>query len=257
MIKKTTVWLMALFMLPGIGSVINAQDENQDGPMWETIVLTPDNTKLKVLGENMRKHNQKYHNAEGPFKATVYAIASGPDVGKYVWLMGPLTFPDLDKRPAAAGHDEDWRDNVMPYVKKTEYGEYWKQENKYSNTGMLSNDPSLYPLQYVTYWEINDEHGHNLYRMLKQMSDAVKAMDGDNPWGVYENQFRQGKLGRHFASVGFYKNWTDFDRDPMFKKAYIKLNGEDSWDAFIRDMDQLMDNSWDEIWSYDKYLSGE
>lgn len=248
---------MALCMVPGIGSVINAQDDNGGGLMWETIVLTPDNTKLKVLGENMHNHNQKYHNAQGPFKATVYEIVSGPDVGKYVWLMGPITFPDLDKRPAAAGHDEDWRDNVMPYVKKTEYGEYWKEYKGFSNTAMLSNDPAMYPIQFNRYWEINDEHGHNLDRMLKQISAAVKAMDGVNPWGVYENQFRQGNMGRHFATSSFYKNWTDFDRDPMYKKAFLKVNGEDSWDAFLKDMDQLMDNSWDEIWSYDKYLSGD
>jgi hypothetical protein len=64
-------------------------------------------------------------------------------------------------------------------------------------------------------------------------------------------------MGRHFATSSFYKNWTDFDRDPMYKKAFLKVNGEDSWDAFLKDMDQLMDNSWDEIWSYDKYLSGD
>lgn len=34
---------------------IEAQDKEY--VMWESITLSPDNTKLKVLGENMRNHN--------------------------------------------------------------------------------------------------------------------------------------------------------------------------------------------------------
>ena len=103
--------------------------------MWEAIFLTPDNTKLKVLGENMRAHNRKYHN-EGAHKATVYNVTTGPDVGKIIWMMGPLQYKDMDTRPAAGGHDEDWRDNIMPYVKKMEHGEHWTQDVKNSNTSI-------------------------------------------------------------------------------------------------------------------------
>jgi hypothetical protein len=81
-------------------------------------------------------------------------------------------------------------------------------------------------------------------------------MSGDNPWGVYENLFRQGDFGRHFATVGFSKKRAEYDDDPKFKAAYLKTHGENSWGAFIRDTNQIFDNSWDEIWTYDKSLSG-
>ena len=68
--------LLAFFLLLGPLSVIQAQDSD-DGPLWESIMLVPDNGKLKILGENMRKHNMKYHK-EGPFKSTVYSIVTGP-----------------------------------------------------------------------------------------------------------------------------------------------------------------------------------
>jgi hypothetical protein len=254
--KKSSIsYLLMATLLLGTVVITNAQEA--DAPMWETIVLTPDNTKLKVLSENMRAHNQKYHK-EGPHKATVYQISSGPDIGKIVWMMGPLKFAHLDSRPSAGGHDEDWRDNVMAYVKKMQHGEYWKGDVKLSNTDMLTDDPSLYPIQFIRYWEVNLEHSHNAEGMLTIISKTIKAMEGNNAWGVYYNQFRQGtRIGRHIATVGFYKNWAELDEAPTFKKTFLKVHGEDSWDAFVRNMDQVMDNSWDEIWVYDKELSGD
>lgn len=255
--KKTLVSLLTLIFVFGAFSTTYSQDDNKDYLMWETIMLSPDLTKLKVLGENLRKHNQKYHK-EGAHQASVYNITTGPHTGKLVWIMGPLKFADLDTRPAVGGHDEDWRDNIMPNLKKIEQAEYWKGDNDLSNTSMLTENPADRPVLFTRYWEINLEHGHNVERMLKQISETVKAMEGENPWGVYYNQFRQGtKIGRHIATVGFYKNWAEFDEDNSFKKTYLKTHGEDSWDAFIRDMDQVLDNSWDEVWEYNKELSGQ
>lgn len=258
MLRKTlSLGLLGAMFFVATYITISAQEGMIADPVWESIMLTPDNTKLKILGENMRKHNQKFHN-EGPYNVTVYTISSGPNTDKIVWMMGPLKFADLDGRPTAGGgHDEDWRDNVLPYIKKEENGEYWQQDDKVSNVSMLTPNPSEYPILFVRYWEINSEHGHSLDRVLKQVSDAVKAMEGDNPWGVYENVFRQGNLGRHYATVSFMKKWAEFDDDPKFKAAYLKKHGQDSWDAFIRDGDQVFDNSWDEIWVYDKNLSGD
>ncbi len=256
MLKKTLSFALLMTIVLGALGTVDAQEGIIEDPIWESILLTPDNTKLKVFSENMRKHNQKYHN-EGAHNVNVYNISSGPNTGKLVWMMGPLKFADLDTRPAVGGHDDDWRDNVMPYVKKVQSGEYWAQDDKVSNTSMLTPDSSVYPILHVRYWEINIEHAHGLDRVFKQISDAVKSMEGDNPWGVYENLFRQGDMGRHYATVGFSKKWAEYDEDPKFKAAYLKTHGENSWDAFIRDMDQIFDDSWDEIWMYDKSLSGD
>ena len=139
----TTAILAGIVCLSSLATS-NAQGNNQE-PLWESIMLVPDNTKLKILGENMRKHNMKYHNA-GAFKTTLYNISTGPNSGKIVWMMGPLQYSDLDTRPAAGGHDEDWRDNIMPYVKRIEQGEYWKGVVKWSNTDMLSTETVEYPI---------------------------------------------------------------------------------------------------------------
>ena len=256
MIKKSISLLTMVAIVFGTMLTVNAQDDSSYA-MWESIMLTPDNTQLKVLGENMRKHNQTYH-SEGVHQASVYNITSGPNSGKLLWIMGPLTFTDLDTRPAVGGHDEDWRDNVMPYIKKLGSIEYWKQDDKNSNTAMLDGDNSKYPIQHIRYFEVARDHGYSVDNLLKQIGETVKAMDGINPWGVYDNQFRQGyDIGRHIATVGFNANWAEYDKDGNFKETFLKLHGENSWDAFTEGMADSFHNSWDEIWVYNANMSGD
>lgn len=257
MFKKMKCLTMTALFVFGATTISVAQDDPSSYQMWESIVLTPDNTQLKTLGENMRSHNQKYHAKGSAHEATVYHISSGPNAGKLMWEMGPLTFSTLDSRPAEGGHDEDWRDSIMPYIKKMGTVEYWREMDKLSNVGMLDDDNSKYPILYLRYFEVARGHGYSIDHLLKQMSDAVKGMDGENPWGLYDNQLRQGyDIGRHIAWVSFLKNWAEFDDDNSFKDAFIKVHGESAWDPFLKGMADTFSNSWDEIWVYDKEMSG-
>lgn len=257
MIKKSISFFMMVALVVSFNQTVKAQEKTTTYEMWESIILTPDNAKLKLLGDALRKHNQTFHK-QGPYKAYVYNIVTGPNVGKLVWEMGPVTFSQLDKRSSTAGHGDDWRDQVMPFVKNMSNGEYWRKEDKLSNTGSLSAEGVSHPLLFVRYLEVADNQGHNINRLLKQISETVKAMEGENPWGVYFNEFRQGsKIGRHIATVSFYKNWAAFDVENNFEKVFVKVHGENSWDTFLRSMNDTFSNSWDEIWEYNPKLSGQ
>ena len=35
---------------------------------------------------------------------------------------------------------------------------------------------------FIRYFEVNDGHGYSIEHLLKQMSETVKAVDGENPW---------------------------------------------------------------------------
>ena len=254
MIKKSISVMTVIAMVFAAALTVNAQ-EDKSYTMWQSVMLTPDNSNLKALGDSMRAHNMKYHQ-EGPYRATVFMITTGPNAGNLVWMMGPLTFSDNDNRPSDGGHDEDWGDNVMKYVKKIHTIEYWTQNDELSNTGMLDGDSSKYPLIFVRYGEVEKGHGSSLDMFYGMISKTVKAMEGVNPWGLYYNEFRQGDLGRHVASVSFYKNWTDFDNDKKFKKTFIEVHGEDKWEAFLDMGRRTFSNAWDEIWKYNAHMSG-
>jgi hypothetical protein len=250
----TTAVLTVCFLL---GSLVALQaQEDAKEPIWESIILVPDNTKLKILGENMRKHNMKYHK-EGAFKTTVYNISTGPNTGKMVWMMGPLQYSDLDTRPAVGGHDEDWRDNIMPYVKRLEQGEYWKGITKWSNTDMLSAGAVEYPILFIRYWEVDPDHGFGVDAHVDMASKTIKAMPGVNPFGVYDNEFIQGKIGRHIATVSFHKNWAHLAAEWPFKATFDQVHGADKWEMFLENRNATFTNWWDEVWVYDKALSGD
>lgn len=253
MIRKFLLLPLAALFL--IGNTFQVVGQDAEKPLWETVLLVPDNTKLKVLGENMRKHNQKYHK-EGPYTASVYNITTGPDTGKMVWIMGPLKYSHLDARPAEGGHDEDWRDNIMPYIKKTQQGEYWEGDVELSNTAMLTEDVSAHPILFTRYWEVRPGNGFGVERHFKMVSETIKAMSGEHPWGIYYNEFRQGNIGRHIATVSFHKSWTDFEKPWKFREAFDKVHGASAWNAFTRNSDATFENEWDEIWVYNKELSG-
>ena len=136
MIKKLFASVLMLVMVLTVSTEINAQ-ESEDYSMWETIMLTPDYTKLKTLEINMRKHNETYHK-KAPFGVQVYNISTGPNSGYIIWQLGPMMFKHSDTRPGEGAHDDDWRDNVMPYIKKMHTIEYWTQDDKLSNTSMLT-----------------------------------------------------------------------------------------------------------------------
>lgn len=255
MIKKT-ISVIAVFAMVFSAIVTVHAQEDKSYTMWENIMLSPDNAQLKVLGENMRKHNIKYHK-DGPYRATVYNIVSGPNSGKIIWQMGPMLFSHNDSRPSEGGHDEDWRDNVMVHIKKMHTIEYWTQDDDVSNTSMFDGDNSKYPIIFVRVGEVEKGHGSSLKQFYTLIGETVKAMDGVNPWGVYYNQFRQGDLGRHVASASFYKSWTEFDEDDgNFKETFEKVHGKESWQAFLDMGERTFSNSWDEIWQYNAYMSG-
>jgi len=251
--KVILIFIMSLFLL-GPTPDLQAQDDATYS-MWESFYITPDNAKLKALDEAMAKHNKKYHK-EGPNQAVVYDVVTGPNMGKMVWQMGPLHYSHLDNRPAAGGHDEDWRDNVMPNIKKLSNGEYWKQNDEVSNTEMLK-DENPYTILHVRFFEVARGQGYQIDHLMSQIGATIKAMDGENPWGMYMNEFRQGyEIGRHLATVRFHKNWAEYDKEGTFKQTFLKLNGEKSWDPFVDGMDNSFSDSWDEIWVVNTKLSG-
>lgn len=246
---------LMLTILTAFTTTVNAQD-SETYNMWECILLTPDYTNLQTLSDNMRKHNAKYH-AEGPYNANVYNIASGPNAGKMVWQMGPMMLKHNDERPSAGGHDDDWNSNVMPYIKEMHTIEYWTQDDEKSNVAMLTGPEVKYPILFVRYFEIDDDNGFMMNSHFDEISKTFKALEGENPWGLYYNDFLQGDLGRHVAAVSFHKTWAEMDEDRKFRETHAKLFGENAWNAFMDRGDAVFTNRWDEIWVYNKEMSGD
>ena len=254
MLKKTISFVTMFTIVCGIMTTVHAQDDSRN--KWEYIMLTPDNSNLKVLGDNMRKHNQKYH-SEGPYRAYVFTVATGPNVGKIVWQMGPVSYTDLDSRPSDNGHDEDWRDNIMRYVKHQTDSEYWNTDANLSMLDEMDTNTVSHPILMIRFMNIERGKAAQVSGILTQLHEAVKAIDGHSPLGVFDNEFRQGAKGRHIAVVRYLKSWSELDGPNNFKSAFIKVHGEDSWDAYLGALDDTFSDYWDEIIQYNPHMSGQ
>mgnify|MGYP001819501721 CR=1 FL=1 len=230
--------LLILFVLPVI---LPAQDDSYT--MLESIILTPNGEDNEKLMEAMKAHNSKFHNT-APYTASVWAISTGPNAGKLVWMMGPLTYSHLDNRPSGDDHDNDWA-NVTKHLDHMGTVEYWKRDDKLS----VNTTPEPSPMIYVRIWEVNEKYGFLVDGLLKQASEAVAAMEGNLEWGVWDNEFRQGNHGRHLATVSSMKNWAELDKDYKFMEAFKKVHGDDAWIPFQRTGELAWRNSYDEIWT--------
>ncbi|MFD1094835.1 hypothetical protein [Salegentibacter chungangensis] len=248
--------LLWVFLIPIVAISQNTDQEsevdNQEYVVFENVLLTPNPEHLKQFEEGLAAHNKQYH-AEGPFGARVYFIASGPNSGRYIWSMGPLPWSAFDKRPHdKQGHDADWRDNVAAYILPESDQIYWRSHPDLSN---FSQDFKIDKL-------LVDMYDVNRYKeadVIKSMEKATKVMQEKFPeltYGVYTNELPNSKDGRDLAMVFFFEEMAWMGKDPQFIKAYEEVNGEGSFQSFIREWGEITSGKQSEIWIYQPELSG-
>lgn len=230
--------LSLLFVV--IAGIAYAQDN--DYTMYKTLTIEPDNKNIDKFGGNLRYHNETYHNT-GPYSATVWSIASGPDVGKYVWAVGPLKYSDINIQ-LGEKHDEHWNKKVMPYIKNLGSLEYWKKNDKLSN----NIEPTTSKV-FITTYKLNKGQSYKVIEYFSLMQKVMNEINEGNPWLVFSNEFWQGNLGRHFFSISGFEDWSWLERqEDLFKKKIIELNGENAWGEFLQLKSEIFEDTYDQIW---------
>lgn len=240
--------ILFLFILP---LDIVAQEEQSEEVIYQSVLLTPDNTQLEAFQEAMAEHNQTFHNEPGPYHSNVWSISTGPNAGKIVWTMGPLnSYAQLDDRPSG-DHDDHWQNVVMPTVKNTETVEYWSLDQDLSNA--VEGD---YSIAYVRIHKINSKYQFLAPDALKKLSETIKALEENPSWMVYDNEFLQGDLGRHIATMTFYDSMAGIDEEWDFRDTFEEIYSRGDWDRWTRTMNLIMEDQYDEIWVLVPELSG-
>ena len=229
-------------------------EEEKSYTQFDSFRFAVSGKDVKKLTKNMRKHIKKYH-GEGPYNAKVYNIASGVDVGQFVWVMGPLTFAEADARPENKKHDSDWADNIAPYLASGEHGEFWRYEEGLVINNMAKDDgePTLWNTRYLT---VNSGEGERINAVMKQIKDTLDKIGKVKFWAVMDNQFTQGILnGRHLMVINAMDSWAQFDEDWKFDEVFEEVHGKDSFKKFIDDYNEIFKNSWEEILMINKDMS--
>lgn len=242
---KTIIW--GIFLMSAFNFTLQAQD-NRSETLFTTVYLQPDYTKSKEFRAGIKGHIEKFH-GEGPHKTSIYNIRTGPRAGQLIWLQGPHTYADKDlKHPES--HDTDWMQNVTPNTKSFGPAETWRLEEDFVRTGSTQH-----PIMQVRFLEINikEAQGYRMFGLFEQLTKAMKALEGDFNWAIYENEFSQGKQGRHFAIFSDYPDWATVGKmtsrkDKLMEKTFDKVHGEGAFQKFQQEWREVFVDIYDEFW---------
>jgi len=219
--------------------------------MWESIYLKPKTENLKELGANMKAHNDKYH-SQDPYRASVWSVTTGPRSGGMVWFMGPCTFSDLDNRPAGGGHDEDWRDNVMPHISDVSDGGYWRLMEGFS----YQPENFTPKVMWILYIDVKRQKWDEFKHLMTTIMKNYETNKFSNSMSLYENVANDGS-GKDAAIVWQYQKYADLDKNQEFNKKYEEIYGDNSWRDFMEAVNDYTEGTQEEMMEVMPALSSE
>ncbi len=244
---KTTKLFYLLFLVP---FMMTAQAATPY-PVIENGMITVNPAKIAEFEAGMAAHNKKYH-ADPVYGARVYGISSGPNVGKYMWIMGPIPWSAFDARPAMEGHDADWSKNVLSYSMAEGDQTYWRFHAALSN---FANDFEVKHLK-VMMMDIAPFEDMRFMGILEKVSKVLKTKHPNATFGVYTNEMPSTKDGRDVAFVDFFDSMGWMGQEDTFLKDYEAVHGAGSFSAFLAELRIASLGVQTELWDYRGDLSG-
>jgi hypothetical protein len=216
-------------------SMCTSSYAQSDYQMYESIYLKPIPSKIEDFEKGMAAHNQEYHSTD-PHKAGVWYAMTGKHGGQYAWVMGPTTFTHLDSRPADEAHSKDWNQNVLAYVEDISTTEYFRLIPE------LSYEPENAPFGKERWrvFTIKDGRGARFRKLQEKIVEVYKTYK----LPMYRHTFvgvENGDNGRDFYTGHGFNNWADLDQNAQFRQKYEEINGANSWMAFAREIEDLVE----------------
>ncbi len=254
--KQTKLEIMKnfkkLFYLLLLSPLLVLSQNTKEYYVFENVMLTVKPDKIKQFEKGIAAHNVKFH-SDNVYGARVYSIASGLNAGKYVWTMGPITWSDMDNRPSKSGHDDDWSNNVAPYMTLGTEVTYWKYKADLSN---FPQDFKVKKLK-VDVYDITRFQGEKVMKIMAKVKKVMITKFPKEAFGVYVNEFSGTKEGKDLAYVSFFEKSAWLGKDGEFSKKYDEVFGKGSFKEVIKEWGQVTVGSQSELWVYREDLSGK
>ena len=229
---------LCTLLLAFVSTIVSGQDY----AMYEIHYLRIKPGNEQAVAEGITKHNKTYH-AEDPYRNSVFSILTGPHTGDLMFAMGPLTFTQLDNRPASSEHNADWL-SVQSLCERIEDVQYWTANDELSFTPENADDsPRL--LSRVRFFEVED---NALFRKVQgQNIKTTAARGGNNPRTMFRKRFLSNDKVT-WATVTTYKNWAELDKDngADWQETFKSVNGEEAWDIWREEIGKAIISRRDE-----------
>ena len=233
------IWL--LLPLIGISQVKNVLNSTR-------VFAKPD--KVAEFEKALATHAQKYHT--GDWKWRVWSIESGPDAGGYMITEGPNSWEQLDGRgDLGAEHTADWNKNVAPLTEGQGSQSYFEFNTDLSTVQLtdyadkiLINHMICKPGKIVSVGDL-----------IKKMKPVWQA--GNESVAVYRAVASGDPAYITVTRMkGGLKEMAEGFRKPL-PERYNAVNGEASFDAYLKDFADAVERRWSELLIFKPALSSK
>lgn len=246
--------LFWIFLIPILAiSQENKQENNaKEYLVVGTVVMAPQPDKVQEFKDGIKAHNQQFH-AEGAWGVRIYNVLNGPNAEKYMAVMGPFHWSDMDREMADSdAHEKDWNTNVVPYMVPDNNFTFWRFHDDLSN---FPDNFAINKLEIVTY-DIKRMEGEKTMELLKDITSVMKEKYPELPFGVYTNEFPATKEGTDMGIVYFFDDFKWLSEDPEFSKKYEEVKGQGSFKQLLENWKKVTEGARTEVWIYNQGLSG-
>lgn len=225
--------------------------QTNESPIIENVMLTVHPEKIVAFEAGIAAHNKKFH-ADGPYGARVYSVLNGKNAGKYMLIMGPLTWSAMDGRPASKEHTDDNNKNINQYLESEVEVNYMKMHPDLSN---FSEDFEINKVSVFMIDVKRFKEQEFIEKVLKKVVKMYKEKMPDQIYGVYSNEMTNMD-GLDFAWVDFFNSSSWLGKEDKFVQNFEEVHGAGSFLQFMADVEATTDGERTEIWTLRKDLSG-
>ena len=213
------------------------QAQAQGDPMFEFVTMTPKDGMSDELISRMKSHNDTYHK-ESPYGARVYMVNTGVQSGNIIWVMGPTTWTDMEKRPAKGPHDDDWK-HVEDLVENQVNVEYFRFEPGLSN---FSKDFDIKNI-WVRFTDLKQWQGYRYRALLEKLQKVFAEKMPDQQRGIYWNTMGNSRDGRDIMTALFHDGLDWMDENREVSQKYEEVYGNGSWRRFMSEVEDIVEGS--------------
>lgn len=206
--------------------------------------------KVLEFEKALAAHAQKYHSGDVAWR--VFAIESGPDAGGYMISEGPTTWEALDTRgDMGAEHNTDWNKTVCIYLTDRVSIGYSVYQDSLSSVALGDYSDKI-NITHVYPKIGKNVKVRNLIKKLKAAwvaegsTIAVYASNSSGPAQFsLVTRYRQGLKEK---AQGFRK---------PFKGTYEGIHGDDSFEDYLDELSNDVNEIWSELLFLRKDLSSK
>ena len=185
-----------------------------------------------------KAHVAKFHN--GDDKRSVFEITSGDHAGYYQFVVGPMSFADMDvEKTNQSAHDLDYEKTVAVTLAEESGVYYYQYLDSLSFNTDATGEKAVVTLTWIKSGKMSDYRNE-----IKRGVEVTKKLNV--PTNNRRYQMMAAGSSPQMASVyvlkdGFKQLEQDYFKDvPNFRDNYIKTYGFDAWTDRVKLLDEII-----------------